>query len=78
MDLTGDELDERRWKLVQKGWDNKLTPGERLELRLIESRLNAEERQRMAGMRKQRKKLANDRAKLLSSIERLVSELRRS
>jgi len=78
VDLTGDELEERRWKLVQKRWDNKLTPGERLELRLIESRLNAEERQRTAGVRKQRKKLASDRVKLLSSLERLVNELRNS
>lgn len=77
-DLSLEELEERRWTLAKRSWDNKLTPRELLELRWVEARLNAVEHERMSRVTTQRKNLASEKTKLLSSIERLVTELRKS
>jgi hypothetical protein len=78
LDLSPGELEERRWSLTRRSWDNKLTPRELLELRWVEAKLNAAEQKRASRVIKQRRDLAGKKTRLLASIERLVAEVRES
>jgi hypothetical protein len=42
--LPAEELENIRWRLVQKSWNGPLPPSEQLQLRLVEARIDAADR----------------------------------
>jgi hypothetical protein len=74
---SADQLEDARWKLVQKSWDESLPPTELLQLRLIEARLDAEDRLQGASFSAEEVQLQQRQEAILSSLERLIADLRK-
>jgi hypothetical protein len=75
--LSTEELENRRWQLVQKSWDRELTPTERLGLRFIEARLDAQDIVENASLLAERSSLRERQERILSSLEHAISQLRK-
>jgi hypothetical protein len=75
--LSPEELENIRWRLVQKSWDGPLPPSEQLQLRLIEARINAEDRIHNASLVGEESRLQQRQEEVLSSLEQVIAELRK-
>jgi hypothetical protein len=75
--LPADALEDIRWRLVQKSWDGPLPPNERLQLRLVEVRIDAEDRVQNAALLGEESRLEQRQEEILSSLEQLIAELRK-
>ena len=75
--LSAEELENIRWRLVQKSWVSPLPPNEQLQLQLVEARINAADQVQNASFLEEESKLQQRQEEILSSLEQLIAELRK-